>query len=348
MKNILILTDYRGAFYSTFATRNTSLSMDTELLVERLAAFGYNVELCKFAQLDLAANYKGIYVLYTSSEDEGLTYKSYIEDVVLYLDALGAKVLPGYKFLRAHHNKSMMELLRYQLFPESARKIGTQVLGTLEELMVTRKQRGGGWPKVIKSAYGAGAGLVGAVHNEDDLLRVARRYSRSDGGFIMEVKEYFKERLRPNYQRRSSHRSKYIVQEMISGLAGDFKVLCMGRRYYCLYRKNRKNDFRASGSGLFTWEISHVVDELALLDFSEKIYKTLSTPVASLDIGFDGKSFHLIEFQVMHFGTLTAEKSDFYYCKDEIGGWKKVSDVCVIEEVLADAVDLYIRNSCSI
>lgn len=344
MGKILILTDYRGAFYSTFSSRNSTLSMNVEFLAERLLIRGYETEICSFSQLDLEKQYAGIHVLYTSSEDDGLLYKSYIEDIILYLEEIGAKLLPPYKFLRAHHNKAMMELLRYQLFPDSARRMGTKVLGALEELKLIKHKMPQSWPKVVKSAYGAGSGLVGSARDESALLNLVKSYSRSTNYFLTELKEIIKVKLRPYYQRRSTHRLKYVVQEMIPGLQGDFKVLCMGRRYYCLYRKNRENDFRASGSGLFNWNIEEVIDESSLLGYAEQVYKTLDTPIASLDIGFDGTDFHLIEFQILYFGTLTAENSKYYY-SNNMGRWDKVKEACVIEEVLADAVDFYIKRS---
>jgi len=50
------------------------------------------------------------------------------------------------------------------------------------------------------------------------------------------------------------HRSKFIVQEFIPDLSNDWKVLVFWDKYYVLRRKNRPNDFRASGSGLFSFD----------------------------------------------------------------------------------------------
>jgi len=343
VNRIIVLTDYRNAFYSTFKTRNTTLTMNVAKIADRLSECGYEIDIYSYGELRLDSNFSGLYVLYTSSEDDGLEYKSYIEDIVLHLENMGAIPLPAYKFLRAHHNKAMMELLRYELFPDSAHVMATQVLGTLEELQINQMHRANGRPKVVKSAYGAGARWVGQAENGVELERLARQYSRSAGGWFSELKEVVKTKFRKQYQRRSTHRNKFIVQEMIPGLRGDFKVLCMGGRYYCLYRENRKDDFRASGSGLFTWDIAHVVNESALLDYAEQTYTTLDTPLASLDIAFDGQSFHLIEFQALHFGTLTAEHSKFHYARFE-GRWEKKEAVCTIEEVLSDAIDVYIQR----
>lgn len=343
MKKIIILTDYRGAFYSTFKNRNTSLTMDVAAIEKYLTFYGYEVEVLSFSQLQLSSFFKDVYVLYTSSEDIGLTYKSYIEDTILYLENIGAKTLPAYMFLRAHHNKAMMELLRYHFFPASAKKMETQIFGTFEELLITNRNNQTQWPKVIKSAYGAGSGLVDQAFNESELVKLAKRYSRSPNQLYKSIKEAVKSKIQPRYVQRSMHRNKYVVQEMIPRLNGDFKVLCMGKRFYCLYRENRKNDFRASGSGLFTWDIYKYIDESALLNYASQIYISFKTPIASLDIAFDGNEFHLIEFQTLHFGTLTAENSKYYYTKTH-EMWDKVEEICNIEAVFADAIDLHIRK----
>lgn len=43
-----------------------------------------------------------------------------------------------------------------------------------------------------------------------------------------------------------------ILQEYCKDNDGDYRVVCIGHRVYCFKRLNPPNDFRASGSGLFT------------------------------------------------------------------------------------------------
>lgn len=84
------------------------------------------------------------------------------------------------------------------------------------------------------------------------------------------------------YIPQSNNRKKFIVQNFIEGLDGDYRVIIYGEKYYRLYRKNRENDFRASGSGDIYFDI-----ELpkGLLDYSRILYKKFNTPYVSLDIG---------------------------------------------------------------
>lgn len=278
MTKILILTDYRGAFYSTARTRHGLCSMDVGRVVRQFERAGCRVEVTGFADLNLAADLHGVPVLYTSSEDPDLLYKSWIEDLVLALETAGAHTVPPHRYLRAHHNKVLMEALRGQLFPKEAARLGTRSFGTYEEL--ERSTLDGRWPKVIKSAYGAGSDYVARAADRAELLRLAHAMSRA-GSPGETVREHARRLLRREHHPRSLHRRKFLVQEFVPGLSGDFKVLRMGDRYYTLYRRNRPGDFRASGSGDFDFQDTGGVDRDALLDYAERAAEMIDTPLVS-------------------------------------------------------------------
>lgn len=339
---ILLLTDYRDAFSSNISTKDGNISMDIAAIHGHFSEAGLEVTIKQFADVDLSKDYTGNWVLYTSSEDSLLLYKSYIEDVMLAMQLRGACLLPRYEFLRAHHNKSMMEALRWSLFGQEALMLNTRIFGAWEELRA--RDVGGEWPKVVKGASGAGSTQVVLANDRASLLQVAKEISKAPDSISEVVREHAKRILRRWWHPRSLHRNKFVVQEMIKELSGDFKVLCLGEKFYVLYRANRPSDFRASGSGLFTYDFSDKVNEGELLDYALSIYRRLGTPIASLDVGFDGNRFHLIEFQALHFGTLTAERSSFYY-RQSGNGWERVSEACEIERVFCDAIVHYIANS---
>ncbi|MEU8283047.1 hypothetical protein AB0C01_01650 [Micromonospora sp. NPDC048905] len=340
MTRILILSDYRGTFYSTARTQHGLCTMDLGRITGQLTRAGFEPEVIGFADLDLSDDLRGVPVLYTSSEDRGLHYKSWIEDLVLALETAGARVTPAYRYLRAHHNKVMMEALRAQLFPRDAQRLGTRTFGTYEELADAALD--GPWPKVLKSAYGAGSQFVARAANRPELLRTARAFSRTHD-HAETVREHGRRLLRRDHHPRSTHRQKFLVQALIPGLSGDFKVLRMGTRYYTLYRRNRPGDFRASGSGDFDFEDLAGVDRAALLTYAEQVADILGTPLTSLDIGHDGDRFHLIEFQCLHFGTVTAERSSGYHVRAG-QAWQHVEEECDIEAVFCEAIVGHLRR----
>jgi hypothetical protein len=108
---ILLLTDYRNQFYESVRSRGESLNL--ELIGRYLAEMGYTLRVMQFCDVEFQPGYfKNRNILYQSSEDKGLFYKDYIEDILLGLTLQGANLIPDFPKFRAHHNKSFMEILR--------------------------------------------------------------------------------------------------------------------------------------------------------------------------------------------------------------------------------------------
>ena len=136
MKQIIVLTDYQEHFGSKYNAVPYNSGMDKKLLIECFAK--YNIELV-FMNFSKVHNYKMDFwknklVVYTSSEDYGYFYKSFIEDIICYLELVEACVIPSYKYLRANNNKVFMELLRHSFLEERLQNISSKVFGCLEEL----------------------------------------------------------------------------------------------------------------------------------------------------------------------------------------------------------------------
>ncbi len=125
-----------------------------------------------------------------------------------------------------------------------------------------------------------------------------------------ELKDRYRILRYKGYLPDSKFRKKFIIQNMVENLDGDWKVLIYGDKYYVLRRENRKNDFRASGSGLLSYKRDL---PNGLLDFAKDIYSKFRLPNLSVDIGWDGIRFFLLEFQALYFGTYTIEHSEFYF-----------------------------------
>lgn len=310
MKKIFALTDYKGHFGSKHSAVPYKSGMDIETLKKIGFEMGYELVFMDMSGVDFSREgvqqYKGHVVLYTSQEDTGGFYKDYIEDVVLGLESIGAITLPSFKFLRAHNNKSFMEIFLKELVDEPI-LLRSYSLGTLEEAKLKLNELV--FPIVLKSASGAGSVNVSLVNNESELINEVKRISLTRN-IKKDMWDFGRSIKRKGYKRESRYRRKFILQEFVPGLENDWKVLIYGNRFYCLKRYVRDKDFRASGSGKFQFS-----DEIpdGLLQFAQKIYNMLKLPNASLDICFNGEKFYLIEFQAIYFGTTTIEYSKFYY-----------------------------------
>lgn len=348
MKRILIIYECRGSIFTSVKRPDNYNWADIGQLVSLLREYGYDVHALEYAEIDFNQDYGNTYIFYASAEDEGLFYKSYIEDLLLALSLRGATLIPAYIYLRSHHNKCMMELLRSNFRNTKLKTIRSRCFGTLGEL--EKSIASIEFPAVIKPSEGCCSYNISLVHSEEQLLRAAKSiskviFSQTFRGTVRSILESV------HYKKKSpilypANRKKFIVQTYIKDLDGDYKVLVFADKYYVLKRSSRKGDFRASGSGLRTFpnkddDISYV------LDFAEMAYNELNVPFVSLDIGYDGKQCHLIEFQCTSFGPFTLEMSDHYYIHRNDGQWQVSEEVSRIEEEIARAIDYYIRKTHS-
>jgi hypothetical protein len=311
--------------------------MDVSRLKALLSASGVPVKVMSYADVCLEDQWSDALVLYQSAEDPGLEYRSYIEDVVLGLSLAGARLIPPFQYLRAHHNKVFQEILRQVSGIPEMKTLKASVYGTFEDFCAHPPSS---YPCIIKPASGSASKSVVRAVTPQAAKTSARKISWSPRRPIEWAKENAKVVLRPGYVKYSRHRRKFIAQQEISGLAGDYKVLVYGRRVFVLWRSVRSNDFRASGSGLFSWP-EHVSE--AFLDFAMRIREGCDVPYVSLDVAEKEGQFYVLEAQFVDFGTLTLEKSPRHWLHDN-SKWVMVEGAACLEEALTSAVLEHLRD----
>jgi len=333
-KNILILTDDREQFYSS--TREPCGSMNVDVIQKMLQDLSYLVSIKGFSEINFAKdNYDNFIVLYQSTEDPDLRYKDYIEDVLLGLKISGAKLVPRFEYFRAHHNKVFMEILREKM--NYGEHVQSRHFGTVEELAKSQQQFL--YPLVVKPGAGSKSKNISLVHDKKQLLQIASKVSRSFTftNSVRAIKSflYFKK-----YKNISNHRRKFIVQEFITKLSGDYKILVYGDRYYVIKRKNRPKDFRASGSGILSFP-KNVSNEL--LNYAQSIFEKSDSPFMGMDIADINGKLYLIEFQFVVMGNYALEKSSFYF-KKVLNKWKLLYETPLLENVFVESVDRYLNK----
>lgn len=336
-REIFILSDYKDRFETKYTASPYRSGFDKELIANYFNKEGYVVIYKPFSAIDFRReDLIGKLVLYCSSEDLDGYYKSYIEDIILGLKLKGAVVIPDFIYLKAHHNKLFMEILRDLMGTDRMKNIHSRYFGTIEELKREQSEFAKG-SYVIKPAMGAMSKGVSSGSSLSEVFSNAKKISKVP--FCIEsVKDSLRRFKHKGYIKDSNHRKRFIVQNMVKGLSGDWKVLIYDTKFYVLQRKNRKNDFRASGGGRLSY-----VRELpeGLLDFAQEVYRAYSVPNISLDIGFNGQDFFLIEFQSLYFGTYTIEKSEFYFTK-ESDAWTIHNERSILEEEYVKSVCKFI------
>ena len=337
MLQINLITNYHNQFGSKYTAVPYRSGMDKELLKKRFFENGIEVIFIKASEVFLKnKSVRDKIFLYTSSEDRGGYYKSFLEDIVLAISSMGGIVIPDYKYLQGHNNKVFMELLRKEWGPAANDNLQSYIFGSFEDYSSANINFT--FPVVIKRSEGALSRGVFLAHNKTELNEIVRKISRS-----LNIKEEIKDYIRPfiykGYLRKSKHRHKFIIQNFISDLDCDYKILIFDKKYYVLHRKVRKNDFRASGSGLKAYP-----KELpsGLLDYCNAVFNYFDVPFISLDIAYDGSNFYVLETQFLYFGTYTIEKSEYYFSKIE-GSWVLVPDKSRLEKEYADSITNYLK-----
>lgn len=318
MKRITILTDDHDRYLISMENLKNYTSMDIGKIKGYFESKGYAVKIIKYADFDFSGDFSGDIILYQTSEAPGGFYKHYIEDIIFHLENRGAIVLPPYKYLKAHHNKVFMEMVRSVFVDESLKTIRSVYFGSEEEAI----KRIPSLPVIVKRASGAGSSGVFLARNKDEYRKRVHEACETviDDNLKNLIKNTTKNKMKQlasfvmsRYKRRiaESISRPIVVQNYIEGLKGDYKVLFFGNKYYTLYRENRENDFRASGSGRL-FEVPEV-EHAELLNFARKITFEIDFPVIGMDICFDGNNYHLLEFQMIHIGPYTLQAACFWH-----------------------------------
>lgn len=338
MRYIYLLCDYKGHFGYKYGAEPYRSGMNKDLLRKFFHDNGYTPKFLNFHQIDFRKNsFRNQLVLYTSYEDMDNYYKSFVEDVIYAIQMQEGILIPRYEFLRCHNNKVFMELLRDLLNTPIINNIKSHCYGTFEELLQDSEKYNGRY--ILKSAVGAKSKNVYRATNIKQILNIARKIARKHD-LKMELWEVLRSLRYKNYQKESKYRKKFLIQNYIDGLDRDYKVLVFGKKYYVLERKIKKDDFRASGSGIFSYPTD--VDSV-ILDFSCSLYNLFDVPNIAFDIGYNKKECFLFEFQALMFGTYTVENAQFFYHKTD-QNWSLVNEQSILEKEYVISICDYIRS----
>lgn len=302
---VLILTDYRGYIPQLLTDRE---SLDIETLEKELTEHGLETNVKKYTELEFEKEeYSDTIVLYASSQAPA--YKRYMEDHLETLRSAGATLVPDFSLFLAHEDKLMQSLL---LEGTSLNYPVTHRVGTYEEGCDLLDDID--YPVVAKTARGFASSQVKEITDTDEgesFLKdnLERDYDFQKGNILKQI--YRKLRYGERY---SKGVGRVIFQEKIADVDHDWKILIFGETAFALKRYTKEGDFRASGSGKFTFE-ERPPD--AVLDCALRAREQLETPWLSVDVISTGKECYIVEFQALHFGMYTYLKADNCYKKQD-------------------------------
>lgn len=340
MKTITALVDYKRKFGSKHFDTPYRSGMDKVKLSNYFQELGYHLQYNFLNEIDLKSKeHLGQDFIYTSSEDIGYAYKSYIEDLIFALELSGANVIPSYKHLRMNNNKVFMELMRdYANITDNMHAVSFSSLEDLKMKLHLIK-----FPVVFKPSSGASGTGVSMVKNEKELISKIKEINKRN--YKMDFRDYIRSLRHKGYIKECLYREKFILQELIPNLVNDWKVYLFGEKLYIFKRPILKGrGIRASGGGYdnYFYGIEAEAPD-GLFDFAQNIYNKIDVPHLSIDIAYNGKEFYLIEFQSLYFGTAGIPYSDGYFSKKGTN-WEFIPKKFEIEKVYADSIVNYLEK----
>ncbi|KAA1244184.1 RimK family alpha-L-glutamate ligase [Aquimarina sp. RZ0] len=340
MKSIIALMDYKAKFGSKHFDTPYRSGLDKKKLSGYFVELEYKIEYMYLNEINLETqNYKDKDIIYTSSEDIGYKYKSYIEDIMYSLELSGAHIIPGYKHLKANNNKVFMELMRQYL--HLTNNLKSRIFGSMKDLCMHLDSIK--YPTVLKTSGGASGTGVFLLKSEKELITKVKEINQRN--YITDMRDYGRSIKHKGYIKESLYREKFILQEFIPELKNDWKVYIFGDKLYVFNRPLLKGrGIKASGGGYDNYFYGLEAEAPdGLFEYALSIFKKMDVPHISIDIAYDGSDFYLIEFQSIYFGTAGIPYSYGYFTKTNTG-WEFIAKKLEIEKVYADSIVVYLQS----
>jgi glutathione synthase/RimK-type ligase-like ATP-grasp enzyme len=231
-------------------------------------------------------------------------------NVIKALEVLGKQVFPNYKTCSHYDDK----IAQHHLF----RALSVPAVPTwiwLDKLEAHSWVQEASWPKVFKVRRGAGSANVRLVKSRREADRIIRQaFGRGFSTSVPLVSDFKNRALRVSsfsdlwikIKRRvfnlsaAQRRGKFTVreggyvyfQEFLPDNNFDTRVTIIGNRAFGYTRRNRPNDFRASGSGRPDYDRTRVDPQCVRLAF--RVAEQFGADSIAFDFLFDRKRAPLV------------------------------------------------------
>jgi glutathione synthase/RimK-type ligase-like ATP-grasp enzyme len=332
LKKIIFLTNYQNII----PQRNNEIEgLNLDLISRVLEVNNFNVEKISLnafiGALKEQESIEGVYFYYTSSQYP--IYKSFILDVLKQIELRGGILIPELRHFISHENKNFQELEKTRLGIKSPYGLP---IGTYEEGLERLNKVS--YPIVIKKSCGFRSRNVKLANNVQEGKKMLLKMLEGNVKFSNDGLYYLYRKFK-NKKHYPKKFGKIIIQEFIPDLTYDWKILVFGERCIGGKRYVKKNDFRASGSKLYSLEQD---PPDSVLNFALRCKKDLNCSNISLDISENKGDVQLLEYQTMHF-SLLAWKSVHYFEKEK-GNWKKFAITEELEHYMGIGIYEHIKS----
>lgn len=151
-------------------------------------------------------------------------------------------------------------------------------------------------PIVYKLPQGAGSTNVRLIESMKDARRICKMHFSLTGRPEVYMKLYYTDKRKylseildlknKNILKYAAVNRGYIYfQKYLSGNKYDIRVTIVGNRAIIFKRKNRENDFRASGSGMIDYNVSK--EDLKAIPIAQEIVRKIKSQTMAFDFIYD-------------------------------------------------------------
>ena len=215
------------------------------------------------------------------------------------LEAIGAPLIPSYVF---YSKKDAIDWINGTSFPKVF-KLRGGAGSTNVELVKSKRQA----VRLVNKAFGKGFAQFNRWNNFKERIR---RFKSGKDNILGVCKGLVRLIITPEFDKMHGRENGYVYfQDFIPNNNSDTRIVVIGNKVLGERRFVRRNDFRASGSGEFSYEnISTDAVEVAF-----KISKSLNLQSVAFDFIFDLSQNPLIVEMSYGFGTSGIKNSPGYW-----------------------------------
>jgi glutathione synthase/RimK-type ligase-like ATP-grasp enzyme len=193
------------------------------------------------------------------------------------LESIDAPLVRSYAF---YNKKDALKWVQTTSFPKVFKLRGGAGAYNVKLIKTKNEAR-----KIINKAFGKGFKLTDRFSNLKQRIWVLKRDKD-----VHSVIHFMKGLIRlivqkPNFDLLPTQKGYVYFQEFITGNEYDDRIIVVGNRAFALRRYVRKNDFRASGSGVFEYNKELFKEQAVQIAFN--ISKNINTQSLAFDFIYD-------------------------------------------------------------
>ena len=198
------------------------------------------------------------------------------------LEAINAPLVPSHVF---YNKKEAMVWAEQTTFPKVFKLRGGA--GALNVKLIKSKKEA---LKLIKKAFGKGFKTFDGIYYFKDCIKKYRGKSIGNKKLIKALGRVF---IAPSDSKEFPRERGYVYfQDFIPNNDCDYRVIIIKNKALAIKRMVRKDDFRASGSGSFVYEIENFSEDIIQLAF--KTAKKMKSQSCAFDFVYDSNNIPLI------------------------------------------------------